>query len=237
MIVDFTAVDIESTGLGAYKERIIEIGAVKYRNGKAVDKFSSLVNSGMEIPERITELTGISNEMVKSAPDEESVIKDFLKFVGEDIILGHNVSFDYGFLKMSALRYGCDFNAQVIDTLQLARNFHSEFESRTLESMCRYYGIINKNAHRAYDDAAAAAELYFKLADNFYDRGEDSFKPGQAAFKIKKNQPATAKQIKYLKDLLANSETAYSPDYETLTKSEASRIIDRIKSKGISEKS
>lgn len=232
MLKDFVAVDIEATGLSPEKEKIIEIGAVKYRNGIQTEVFSSLINPEWIVSERITELTHITNDMLKDAPHEEYVIKQYLDFVGDEVILGHNIGFDYSFLKAAAERYGYLYEVKAVDTLRIAKTCHMELESRTLGNMCSHYGIINENAHRALDDALATAKLYICLAEKFAEKEEYKklFEAEQLVYKLKKKQPATAKQIKYLQALLEVYDTGLKPDFNTLTKNDASRIIDRIKS-------
>ena len=96
---DFTAIDVETTGLNPKTEKMIEIGAVKIRDGKIVAKYDSLINPGRKLEERITELTGITDGMLADAPLPEKVLPEFFDFIGEDILLGHSIMFDYSFLK------------------------------------------------------------------------------------------------------------------------------------------
>lgn len=106
MGMDYLALDIETTGLSPEKNRIIEIGAVKYRNGQAAGEFSCLVKICQPLPAKITELTGITEEMLSHGQDERTAVTEFLAFAKDDpILLGHNIGFDYSFLKVAALRF------------------------------------------------------------------------------------------------------------------------------------
>lgn len=229
----FTAIDIETTGLSPKKEKIIEIGAVRYEDGVQTAAFSTLVhpqNAGL--PERITGLTGITEEMLKDAPQEAEAMHALLRFLdGEQILLGHNIPFDYSFLKAAAERLGEEFAYQGIDTLALARQCRPELQSRTLAAMCEEYAITTECAHRAEEDAVAAAKLYFHLWEQFSETHGEHFLPKPLEYRPQKTEPATARQRSYLKALIASHGLSLVPDYEILTKSEASRLIDKILSK------
>lgn len=229
----FTAIDIETTGLSPKKERIIEIGAVRYEDRVQTAAFSTLVHlQNAELPERITALTGITEEMLKDAPKETDAMRSLLHFLdGEQILLGHNIPFDYSFLKAAAERMGETFEYQGIDTLALARQCRPELKSRTLTAMCEEYAITTECAHRAEEDAVAAAKLYFHLWERFSETHGGYFLPKPLEYRPKKTEPATKRQCSYLKALVAAHEPALVPDYENLTKSEASRLIDRLLSK------
>jgi len=229
----FTAIDIETTGLGPEKAKIIEIGAVKYEAGTQTEIFSTLINPGtMEIPERITELTGITYEMVKDAPTEREAMASLLRFLtGETVLLGHNIPFDFSFLKVAATRMGEMFEFQGIDTLPLSRLCRPDLPSKTLAAMCEAYGIVTERAHRAYEDACAAAQLYIRLKEQSGERHPEWFEPKPLFYKPKKTEPVTKRQCGYLQGLIAKHGLDLTPDYGTLTKSEASRLIDKLLSK------
>ncbi len=229
----FTAIDIETTGLGPEKAKIIEIGAVKFEDGVEKEVFSTLVNPQTAgIPERITELTGITDEMVKDAPGEAEAMKALLRFLeGETVLLGHNVLFDFSFLKVAAGRLGKEFEYYGLDTLSMARRCHPELPSKALSDMCEVYGIINEHAHRACEDACTAAKLYFLLEKRFGEENKECFEPKHLYYKPKKTEPVTKRQISYLQGIIAMHGLDLTPDYMTLTKSEASRLIDNLLSK------
>ena len=219
MICDFTAIDTETTGLNPKLDRIIEIGAVKVRDGKITDRFESLINPGRKLDERIVQLTGITQEDLKIAPDIAEVL------IGDDVLLGHKILFDFSFLKRAAVNQHLTFEKRGIDTLKLARRFLPELESKRLTSLCEYYGIAY-DAHRAASDAVAATELYFKLSKQFPD--EDAYEPVPLIYKVKRDCPITEKQKERLYKLTEKHKIEIDYEIDKLTKSEASRITDKI---------
>ncbi len=229
----FTAIDIETTGLGPEKARIIEIGAVKYVDGVQTEVFSTLINPQTAgIPERITELTGITDDMVKDAPCEAEAMRSLLRFLeGEEVLLGHNIPFDFSFLKVAAGRLGETFEYKGLDTLVMARLCHPDAPSKTLAAMCEMYDITNERAHRAYEDACTAAELFLLMEKKFGGKNTEWFAPKELFYKPKKTEPVTKRQISYLQGIIAMHGLDLTPDYGTLTKSEASRLIDTLLAK------
>lgn len=227
MVTDYLALDIETTGLSPERDRIIEIGAVKYKNGEAAGEFSCLVRTYGPLPEKITELTGITDEMLAGGCEEKTAITEFLAFAKEmPVLLGHNIGFDYSFIKVAALRCGMEFEREALDTLQFAKKLHPELASRTLTALCAHYGIVQEHAHRAAEDAVSAHRLYRALAAKFPDY--DGFVPQKLSYHPKKQEPMTPKQKKYLGDLLRQYGMEYTPEMEFLSKSDASRLIDRL---------
>lgn len=225
MISDFTALDIETTGLDPKRDKIIEIGALRIRNGKVKDRLETMVHPGRRLEERITELTGITDDDLKDAPTAAQVIPKLLEFIGEDVLLGHRIMFDYSFVKRAAVNLNLNFEKQGIDTLKLARRFLPELEKKSLVFLCNYYQI-ELQAHRAGNDALAAAELYFKLAGQFPD--EDAFDPFPLIYKVKKEGPITEKQKERLYKLIEQHKLVIDYEIDMLTRNEASRITDKI---------
>ena len=217
--------DIETTGFSPVQNRIIEIGAVKVRDGKITDRFESLINPGRKLDERIVQLTGITQEDLKIAPDIAEVLPSLLSFIGDDVLLGHKILFDFSFLKRAAVNQHLTFEKRGIDTLKLARRFLPELESKRLTSLCEYYGIAY-DAHRAASDAVAATELYFKLSKQFPD--EDAYEPVPLIYKVKRDCPITEKQKERLYKLTEKHKIEIDYEIDKLTKSEASRITDKI---------
>lgn len=228
MIDNFVAVDIETTGLNPVTDKILEIGALKIENGNIVDTFSELVNPDMEIPERIIELTGINDEMVKNCPDISCVIKKFVEFCDKDVLLGHNLKFDYSFIVEKAAENGMKFKKNGLDTLTMAKRHLKDLDSRKLDYLCSYYGIKDEEHHRAFNDARVTVELYRILADLFEKDTDPVFVPLPMSYKIKKISPITQKQKSYLTDLIRYHRIKFEDDIDELTKSEASRWIDKI---------
>ena len=228
MLRSYVAFDLETTGLSPDKNEIIEIGALKVRDGKIQERFMEFICPCEKISSAVQELTGITNEMVSCARCRDEVVRDFISFCEDDVLIGHNVIFDYSFMKVAASSIGLPFEKMGIDTLKIARKVHKDMESKTLGSLCAHYGIENKAAHRAYHDALATAKLYHTLAHYFEEEDPKVFKPTALMYKQKKESPATARQLDYLKKLMQNHGLESACDVGILTKSQASRMIDDI---------
>ena len=173
---EFIVFDLETTGLSAASERITEIGAVRYRGGEILDQFNSFVNPHMPIPPKIVELTGITDEMVKDAPDENQAVRSFLQFCGENpVFIAHNANFDIGFMKAACERCGIAFDPVYIDTVPLARALHPALKNHKLDTVGEYLEIPPFEHHRACDDALALAQIVQKefelLAKEYEVRG------------------------------------------------------------------
>lgn len=227
MIRDYVVFDLETTGLSPEKNTIIEIGALKVIQGKVADRFSEFINPHEPLTAQISELTGITDEMLINARDLEPVVSDFVHFSEGFVVVGHNLSFDYRFTSIAAAKYGLSFERQGIDTLKIAKTVHSDLPSRSLGALCEHYGIINSSAHRAYHDALATAKLYQTLAHYFEGSHPALFMPESMNFKPKKQQPMTKKQKAYLKDLCKYHKIDFNESMEQMTMSEASRWIDQ----------
>lgn len=228
MIKDYVALDVETTGLNPSRDRILEIGAVKICQGKPAGIYNVLINTGMPVPLRIQELTGITDEMQKTGKRAGEAIRDFIEFRGTLPVVGHNVSFDFGFLKQTAVDEGCSFEAKALDTLKIARRVLPGLPSRALGAMCAYYQIDPGNAHRALDDACAAHRLLGKLWEEFGETDPGAFTFRELVYAVKKQYPITKRQKGYLKDLLKYHKIELDIQMEDMTKSEASRMIDHI---------
>lgn len=172
--MNYVAFDIETTGLNPKYDKIIEIGAVKVRDGELAETFSTFVNPARSLPARIVELTGICDADVAQAPYIDDILDAFLAFVGEDVLLGHNILFDYSFVKKAAVNQKKSFEKLGIDTLRIAKRFLNELESRQLGYLCDYYHI-ELEAHRALNDAVAAHRLYRVMASEYGGRETSCF--------------------------------------------------------------
>lgn len=240
MLKDFVSIDLETTGLLPKEDRIIEIAAIRYRNGKEDAVYHTYLNPGRDVPERITELTGITPQMLSGAPQFQEVCQDVLDFIGNDVLMAHHISFDFAFLKRAVVNSVSTkwmkenkFEKKGIDTLKIARTFLPELESRSLLALCKYYQIPI-DAHKAKEDAAATAVLYRKLWETFGDNENPDasknkiFQPYTLIYKIKKEGPATKAQKERLYRELNKHKINPEYDVERLTKNEASRYLDRI---------
>lgn len=239
--MNYVAFDIETTGLNPKYDKIIEIGAVRVREGEPVETFSTFVNPAKSLPARIVELTGIQDTDVAGAPYIDDILDAFLAFVGDDVLLGHNILFDYSFVKKVAVNQKKAFEKMGIDTLRIAKRFLSELESRQLGFLCEYYQI-ELDAHRALNDAIAAHRLYATLVREYGGQEDEVFWPKPLIYTVKKENPATPKQLELLQKLIIQYHlqcdgfilypvarvTDESIDLEKITKNEASRLIDRL---------
>lgn len=228
MIEDYAAIDLEMTGLCAKTDRILEVGAVRVRKGKVEDTFSALIRQQSKIPEEVTNLTGITEEMASSGAELDEALEAFFLFVGEEVLVGQNIIFDYSFLKQWAVNHNYPFERKAVDTLKLARKFLPEGEKKSLENLCRYFQIERQNAHRALDDALETAEVFEKLKEVYGKGNEEAFEPKPLQYRAKKQSPATPLQISRLKKYAAHYPTELPENFEGMTKSQASRLTDRL---------
>ncbi|MCH5324931.1 MAG: PolC-type DNA polymerase III [Eubacterium sp.] len=152
--------DIETTGLYPASERITEIGAVKLKNMEIVERFSTFVNPQRPIPSNITELTGITDDMVKDAPEEGEAVKQFMEFCGKAPVIAHNASFDVSFIRAAAERAGTSFDNPVADTLAIAKAALSGLKNYKLDTIAKYYKLGDFDHHRAVADAEMLCEIY-----------------------------------------------------------------------------
>ncbi len=225
MVESYVSFDLETTGLNPKRDRIIEVGAIKIINGKEVDHRSFFVNPGMKLPARIIEITGIQDEDLRDANTIQEEIDDLLTFIGDLPLLGHNILFDYSFLKKACIDQKIEFEKEGLDTLRISRVFLSQLPSKKLGDLCKHYQI-SLIAHRASEDARATHILYQNLCANFYD--EKIFTPQKLICKMKRDTPITKKQIQFLTDLISRYHLEVEYVIPHMFKSEASREIDRI---------
>lgn len=242
-IENYVVMDLETTGLNPKLDKIIEIGAVKVRNGQIEDTFSTYINPGRKLSERVSKLTGILDEQLETAPFIEAVLPEFLQFVGDDCLVGHNLMFDYSFMKKAAVNQKMTFEKEGMDTLKISRRFLVSLESRRLGALCDYYNIALV-AHRALNDAVATHILFQKLVEEFYEKESDTFMPKPLVYQVKKEGPATPRQKEFIRKLCEQNNIIIEEniltlpklrdfpaqlDVERLTKNEASRLIDRLR--------
>lgn len=168
---DVAVVDIKTTGFSPLREEIIELSAVKIINGKIEDLFQTFVKPSKSVPGKIHELTGIDDLMVRDAPTIDVVIPKFIEFVDDAIIVGHNASFDMGFIEESASKLGIAFEYKSIDTLALSRLLWPELNGYSLDNITKICGVDLINHHRTIDDARATAEAYLKMVEILTERG------------------------------------------------------------------
>ena len=166
----YVVFDIETTGFSAVTDRIIEIGAVKVEDGKITDKFSTFVNPKRPIPFRITELTGITDEMVIGSLDIETILPQFIEFIGDAVLVAHNASFDVGFIEQNCKRQKIEADFTYVDTVALARVLLPALNRFKLDTVAKALNISLENHHRAVDDAGCTAEIFVKFVQMLKER-------------------------------------------------------------------
>ena len=229
MLQDYVVIDLEMTGLNPKTDKILELAAVRVRNGQEVAVYSRIVNPMVPLSEKITELTGITAEEAEAGALVEEAIAEFLEFLGEDVLVGQNVIFDYSFLKQWAVNHKKPLEKKAVDTLKLARAFLPAEQKKDLESLCAYFAVERVHAHRALDDARETAQI-FEILKSLYanDETKNYFEPKELQYKAKKQSPATAKQKEYLKRLARYHGIELEEFSAVMTKSEASRLTDKL---------
>jgi len=227
MLEEYIVVDLEMTGIHPKVDSIIEIGAVKVKKGE-ISYFQTLVHPRYEIPEKVVELTGITNAMVEDAKDVDTAMTEFLEFAEELPLIGHMVIMDYGFLKQWAVNAGRKFQRDGLDTLHLSRKLQPELESHRLDDLVEYYNIPREKNHRALEDAKATNILYRSLCTEFELEYPKDFKARPLIYKAKKQTPITVQQLRYLKEFTSYHNIPMVEGAEKLTRSEASRLTDKL---------
>lgn len=224
----YVCIDLETTGLSPKHDKIIEIGAVKVVNGEISDTYSTFVNPGRKLDERIIELTHITEQNLESAPEIKDVISKVISFTDNLPLLGHRIIFDFSFLKQAAVNAGLSFDKEGIDTLKLARICFPELPSKRLTDMCDYYGI-KLDAHRALNDAMATVELFKRLSQDFEEKYPDKFNETKLIYNVKKETPIRASQIEKITALVERYNIACPYEIEKMSRNEASRYYDVIR--------
>lgn len=165
-IDNYVLVDIETTGLSPIYDDIIEIGAIKVINNKMVDEYNQLIKIDRNLPKMITDLTGITDEMLETGKMPSIVLEEFVNFIGDDVIIGHNVNFDLGFLYNKCKKYlGYTLNNDYIDTLYLARKLVPNSINHKLGTLAKLFNISYEGAHRGLKDVEITYQVYNKLRE------------------------------------------------------------------------
>ena len=179
---EFVAFDIETTGLNARNDRMIEIGAVIFSGDRILNSFNTFVDPGCQIPEEITELTGIRNEDVHGAPDEREALAAFLAFAGDRPLIAHNAHFDTGFMRESAKRSGLEFHPVFLDTLTLSQALLTDLKRFKLDTVSNHLNLPKFNHHRATDDAMVVARIMGKFIPMLKERGAANLKEAEQVY-------------------------------------------------------
>lgn len=233
---EFVIFDVETTGLSSVYDTIIEIGAVKMKNGEVLERFDKFINPHHPLSEQTINLTSITDEMVSAADDEDVVIKQFQDFYGDRPLCGHNVQFDVGFVNAALRRAGLsEITQPVVDTLEVSRLLHPEQNRHTLDSLAKKYNVSLEHHHRANQDAEATGYLMYKLLDAFKKKySEDNLNNlnGYAAHGevYKRARPShmtvLAKDQKGLKNLYKLVSIASTKDFYRIPRTPKSDLAD-----------
>lgn len=165
----FICFDIETTGLSAARDKITEIGAVKVENGVITDTFSTFANPEMPIPQKITQLTGITDDMVKDAPSQSEAVGAFLEFAGDNVLVAHNAPFDTSFIAKTCEDMGREYNYTSIDTVAISRAILTDIKNCKLDTVAKFLRLGDFNHHRATDDAEMLARIFINLCQRLTD--------------------------------------------------------------------
>jgi exonuclease, DNA polymerase III, epsilon subunit family len=223
---DYVAIDLETSGLSVARRKIIEIAAIKVKNNEVTDSFTTLVNPGIYLEDKIVELTGITDDMLCDCRNIKEILPEFLSFIDGNVLLGHNILFDYSFIKKEAVNADLEFEAFGIDTLRICKKLMPAELSKSLSSACDYFKIEVLKSHRAYEDAYNTHLLYQSLLK--YPEAYDIFTPCLLKYKYKKERKATLKEKEYLIKLLNYHKIKPSFNVDELTVNELSRIRDSV---------
>ena len=162
--VSFTIIDIETTGLSKYTDKITEIAAAKFRDGELVESFQTLVNPQVKIPRFITKLTGIDNELVKDAPTIDLALPHFMDFLGDDVFVAHNATFDFGFLNHNMeIHHNASISNKTLCTRKLANRLLPSLPRKRLQDLCERFEVTNNQAHRALGDVHATVSVFTEM--------------------------------------------------------------------------
>lgn len=164
--VTFVAFDFETTGLSSGRDSIVEFGAVKFKAGKVLDSFQSLVDPGRPIPSEASKVSGITDAMVKGQPDITAVLPGFLDFIGDSVLIAHNADFDAGFLRAAIQKQGLpSLGNLIIDTVGLSRRAFPGQKAYNLQFLVSYLNIPPNQAHRALDDSLMCMKVFLAASD------------------------------------------------------------------------
>ena len=166
MNITYNVLDLETTGLSADYERIIEVGVVKIKNCKVINTFQEFINPEKRIKSAITSLTGITNNMVKDSDRSSRVMPRLKSFLGDDPIIAHNAAFDSRFYKAEMNRARIYPKNEFLCSLMLARRIYQNLESHKLGTLCKFLGFTNKSSHRALSDAEATHKVFNAICEN-----------------------------------------------------------------------
>lgn len=226
----YSIIDIETTGLDPDYDYILEISAIKVKNNKIEDTFSSLVKYSENISDFITELTGITNEMVSNAPSLKNVLTNFINFIKDDILIGHNINFDINFLYDNCLKeLKKPLTNDFVDTLRISRRLNKEMIHHTMSDLLNLYNIDNSNQHRALNDCEYTFEIYNKMKNDIiqkYTSIDEFIKTQGIKFKAK-DIKTTAEQFD-IDNPFYNKQIVFTGTLIEMTRKEAMQLVANV---------
>lgn len=170
---DYTLIDIETTGLISFRDEIIELSAIKVRNNQIIEEFSSLVKPEGKIEGYITELTGITNAMVKNAPNIKEIIEKYISFIGDDIVVGYNVNFDINFIyDYYKYHFDKEFKNQYVDLMRICKKL-CKLPNHKLKTVAEHYGISIEGHHRGLNDCKIELEVFNNVSAEIKEKYSD----------------------------------------------------------------
>ena len=170
----YCVLDIETTGFSFRTEKITEVGIMKVKNGEVIDEFSCFVNPEKPIPQRVVEVTNITDDMVKDAETIDKVMPKILEFVGDSVLVAHNADFDIGFLKYNANELGLSLDNTYLDTLRLAKDLFPDYKKYKLGKIAENLGIKVEVAHRALDDVDTTVKVLNVMLNMLKEKGVET---------------------------------------------------------------
>ncbi len=228
---NYTIIDLETTGLSPEYDDIIELAAIKVKNNVIIDTFQKLVNPGYEIDEYITDLTGITNKMLENQPMIDDIIEEYIDFISDDIVVGHNVNFDINFIYDNL--YNCHnkyFSNSYIDTMRFARKLCKELKHHRLVDLIDFFNINTDAQHRALADCETTYSIYNSLNETAL-KQFDSLDDFEKSFKYKKSSYKNLLKIKATTDEfdethpLFNKVCVFTGILEKYKREEAAQIV------------
>lgn len=221
---DFTAIDLETTGLSSIFDNIIELSAVRFRAGKEVASFSQLVNPGYMLDPFITELTGITDEMLAYAPRIERALPDYLAFLADDVLIGHNIHFDINFLYDAAADCGLPpVRNDFIDTMRISRRMFKAWPNHRLDTLIEELNLGSRELHRAENDARLTAHAYLKMKDD--PSFSDAMKPAKRSYNTMANRIVAREGYTNEDSPLYGKVCVFTGALESLTRQQAMQLV------------
>ena len=242
---EYVAFDLETTGLYARRDKIIEIGAVRMLGGKEIDRFQCFVDPGIRLEKRTTDLTGITDDMLKGAPKIEEALPQFLEFVGDSVLVAHNAAFDTTFIQHACKKLGITYDLTSVDTLTISQNLLPDLHRFSLDVVAKHFELMDFNHHRAGDDALICGMIMSKLMEKLRKIGvadvqsiNDAMLPLRPQFR--RNHPTAMKcqhivlfaknqlGLRNLYQLISESNLLHFKKFPRIFKSELAKLREGI---------